>query len=220
MRIFPPILAGATLRDRMIACFGALIGIGLTGLVSRLVLGGDDPAAFALAASMGASSVLLFVVPASPLVQPWPLVGGHVVSALVGVTVGRLIPDPMIASGVAAASAIGMMSLLRCLHPPGGSTALIGALAGPVVAAKGLMFSLTPIGLNAMILLLVGLAFHRFSGHAYPHRPVAAPAAPLPVTRADIDAALAQVGEPLDISPADLEAVVNLAQAEAAKRRP
>ncbi|MDZ4362622.1 HPP family protein, partial [Brevundimonas sp.] len=170
MTIFRPILAGATLRDRAVACLGALIGIGLTGLLSRALLGGDAATALTLAASMGATSVLLFVVPASPLVRPWAVVGGHVISALVGIMVARLVPDPMIAAGVAVALAIGLMSLCRCLHPPGGSTALIGVLGGPAVAQAGLMFALVPVGLNAVLLACVGFAFHRFSGHAWPHR--------------------------------------------------
>ncbi|RZJ40246.1 MAG: hypothetical protein EON86_12810, partial [Brevundimonas sp.] len=152
MRLFRPILAGATLRDRALACLGALLGIGLTGLVSRAILGSETVLPLLMAASMGASAVLLFVVPASPLVQPWPLFGGHVVSALTGIAVARLIPDPMIASAVAVAVAIALMSLLRCLHPPGGSTALIGVLGGSAVHGAGLMFALVPIGLNAVLL--------------------------------------------------------------------
>lgn len=217
MKLLQPILAGATVRDRMIACVGALLGIGATALLSRLILGADGPAPLIMAASMGASSVLLFVVPASPLVQPWPLVGGHVVSALTGIVVARLIPDPMIAAGVAVAAAIALMSLLRCLHPPGGSTALIGVLGGSTVQGAGLVFALVPIGLNAVLLGLAGFLFHRVSGHAWPHRAVKAKG-PAPVTDADIDAALATVGEPLDISRSDLKAVVKLALENAAAR--
>lgn len=218
MKLFRPLLAGATLRDRAVACLGALLGIGLTGLVSRAILGGEGPLPLLLAASMGASSVLLFVVPASPLVQPWPLVGGHVVSALTGIVVARIMPDPMLASGIAVASAIGLMSLLRCLHPPGGSTALIGVLGGSAVQGAGLMFALVPIGLNAVLLGLAGFAFHRFSGHAWPHRTQLRPG-PEPVADEDIDAALKTIGEPLDISRPDLKAVIKLALENAAARK-
>ncbi|TIM63397.1 MAG: hypothetical protein E5Y60_25335, partial [Mesorhizobium sp.] len=69
-RLFSPILAGATLRERMIACFGATIGIALTGAIGGLVLG-SGPHVPLLVAPMGASAVLLFAVPASPLAQPW-----------------------------------------------------------------------------------------------------------------------------------------------------
>lgn len=218
MRLFKPMLAGATLRDRLIACLGALLGIGATGLLSRALLGGDTALSLLMVASMGASAVLVFAVPASPLAQPWPLIGGNVISAVVGVVAARLIPDPMIAGAVAVATAIGLMSLLRCLHPPGGSTALIGVLGGSSIHGAGLMLALAPVGLNALLLGLTAFVFHRFSGHAWPHRPVATPG-PEPVTDADITAALETIGEPLDVSRPDLKAVVKLALENAAARR-
>ena len=221
MKLFRPILAGATLRDRAVACLGALLGIGLTGLVSRAILGGEGPLPLLMTASMGASAVLVFVVPASPLAQPWPVVGGHVVSALTGILVSRLIPDPMLAAGVAVAAAIALMSLLRCLHPPGGSTALIGVLGGPAVQGAGLMLAFVPIGLNAVLLAAAGFLFHRFlSGHAWPHRAAAviAPVGPQ-VQEADIDAALQTFGEPLDVNRGDLQTIVKLALENAAARK-
>ncbi|MFG3757464.1 HPP family protein, partial [Klebsiella pneumoniae] len=80
-----------------------------------------DARAPLLVASIGASAVLLFAVPASPLAQPWPIIGGNSVSALVGIVVARAIGDPLLAAAVAAALAIAVMSLARCLHPPGGA---------------------------------------------------------------------------------------------------
>ena len=101
-RLFNPLLAGASFRDRVIGCVGALIGIGLTALactglnltVAELPL---------LLAPVGASAVLVFAVPASPLAQPWSVVGGNVVSALMGVTVAQLMPPSIIAAGLAVA---------------------------------------------------------------------------------------------------------------------
>ncbi|WP_439470897.1 HPP family protein [Brevundimonas sp.] len=222
MKIFRPILAGATLRDRAVACLGALLGIGLTALISRALLGGETALPLMMTASMGASAVLIFAVPASPLAQPWSVVGGHMVSALTGITISRLIPDPMLASGVAVAAAIALMSLLRCLHPPGGSTALIGVLGGTTIHGAGLMLAFVPIGLNAALLAAMGFLFHRFlSGHAWPHRAaaVAIPAGPQ-VVEADIDAALTAFGEPLDVSRDDLQTIVKLALENAAARKP
>ena len=222
MRFFRPILAGATLRDRAIACLGALLGIGARGLLSRALLGGGEVLPLLMTASMGASAVLVFVVPASPLAQPWSVVGGHVVSAVTGILVARMIPDPMIAAAVAVAAAIALMSLFRCLHPPGGSTALIGVLGGPVVQGAGLMLAFVPIGLNAVLLTATGFLFHRFlSGHAWPHRPasLAVPAGPQ-VGEADIDAALTTFGEPLDVCREDLQTIAKLALENAAARKP
>ena len=83
---------------------------------------------------MGASALLLFAIPSSPLAQPWSIVGGNTVSALIGLLVSRYVPEPAVAAGCAVAFAIAAMSLLRCLHPPGGAAALTAALGGPAVA--------------------------------------------------------------------------------------
>ena len=168
---FVPILAGATLRDRLLACVGAVIGVTLTSLVSAVALHGWIPLPL-LVAPIGASAVLVFVVPASPLAQPWSVVGGNVVSALVGVTAARFVPIPYLAVGVAVGGAILAMSLLRCLHPPGGAAALTAVIGGPAVLGAGYAFPFVPVGINSLILILTGIAFHRASGHSYPHRPI------------------------------------------------
>ena len=83
-RLFSPILAGATLRERMLACLGALIEIALTGMVCGYFFG-QDPHLPLIVAPMGASAVLLFAVPASPLAQPWSIIGGNTISAMMGI---------------------------------------------------------------------------------------------------------------------------------------
>jgi CBS domain-containing membrane protein len=221
--LFTPLLAGANLRDRLIACIGALAGVVLTGLVCAH-LGSGAQTLPLLVAPVGASAVLLFAVPASPLAQPWPIVGGNTVSAAVGVTAALLVKDPMIAAGVAVAGAILAMSLLRCLHPPGGAAALTAVIGGPVIAAAGYWFALVPVGLNSLLLVGLGWLFHRVSGHSYPHR--AAPVVPAPATVsvapglsiADIDLALAEMGETFDVSREDLDALFRKAEANAAAR--
>ncbi len=116
-KLFSPILAGATLKERLIGCLGALIGICLTGLVCGFIFG-DDPQLPLIVAPIGASAVLLFAVPASPLAQPWSIIGGNTISALIGVTVSYFVKDQMVAIGLAVALAILAMSLTRSLHPP------------------------------------------------------------------------------------------------------
>jgi len=123
LKRFMPILAGSTLRDQMVAGIGAIFGICLTGLICGLAFGGDAHLPF-IVAPMGASSVLLFAVPASPLAQPWSIIGGNTISALVGIAVGQLVHEPMAAIGIAVGLAIVAMSMTRCLHPPGGAAAL------------------------------------------------------------------------------------------------
>jgi CBS domain-containing membrane protein len=210
---FVPILAGASLPDRLFACLGALAGIALTSLVSALLVPGH--ALVLLAAPMGASAVLVFAVPASPLAQPWPVIGGNVLSALVGIMVARLVPAPEIGVGLAVGGAILVMSLTRSLHPPGGASALIGVIGGPAVAALGYRFVIVPVALNAVLLVATGIAFHRLSRHSYPHRPAAAPPFAHPE---DIDLALAELGETLDVDRDDLDRLFARVEHHAARR--
>src|SRR5215213_983986 len=106
---------------------GGFLGILCAGLLGRLALGttGDLPW---LVAPLGASAVLVFAVPASPLAQPWSVVGGNVISALMGIACARWIPDPALTGAAAVSLAIGAMFVLRCLHPPGGAMALIAVM--------------------------------------------------------------------------------------------
>jgi len=214
--IFVPLLAGASLRDRLLACAGAVIGIGLTALLSAWLLkgGGYLPV---LVAPIGASAVLLFAVPSSPLAQPWSIVGGNMISALVGVAAARLVDDPALAAALAVAGAILAMSLCRCLHPPGGAAALTAVIGGAAVAKAGWLFPFVPVAFNSALLVAAGWAFHRFSGHSYPHRPARA-VAPL-LHREDIDRALAEIGETFDIAREDLDDLLSRAEGHALRRQ-
>lgn len=214
--IFVPLLAGASLRDRLLACAGAVIGIGLTALLSAWLLkgGGYLPV---LVAPIGASAVLLFAVPSSPLAQPWSIVGGNMISALVGVAAARLVADPAFAAALAVAGAILAMSLCRCLHPPGGAAALTAVIGGAAVAKAGWLFPFVPVAFNSALLVAAGWAFHRFSGHSYPHRPARA-VAPL-LHREDIDRALAEIGETFDIAREDLDDLLSRAEGHALRRQ-
>jgi CBS domain-containing membrane protein len=222
-RLFVPILAGASLRDRLFACLGALVGIALTGVISAAFLHSAAPLPV-MVAPMGASAVLVFAVPASPLAQPWSVIGGNVVSALAGVTAARFVPAPHLAAGCAVGGAILAMSLLRCLHPPGGAAALTAVIGGPTIAAAGYTFPFVPVGVNALLLVGTGLLFHRLSGHSYPHRPTVRPVgqevgavAYLPHPE-DLDRALADLGEALDISREDLVLLLQQVEIHAAQR--
>lgn len=212
-----PLLAGANWRERIVASLGALIGIGLTGLISTL-LGGDARAALLLAAPIGASAVLVFVVPSSPLGQPWPVIGGTIVSTASGIAAAHWFGHGALAAGFAVGFSILTMSATRCLHPSGGGCALLGVLGGPPVLAQGYAFALVPAGLNAILLVVAGIAFHRFSGHSYPHRAAPVPARPRLLAE-DVDAALEASGETFDISPEDLQALLEAAERHAEARR-
>lgn len=224
-RLFVPILAGATLRDRAIGCLGALIAIGLTSLVIRLILGAGPDLPLMVGAT-GASAVLLFAVPASPLAQPWPVIGGSTISAFVGYLVAQFVPEQAVAAGAAVAFAILAMSLTRSLHPPGGATALTAVIGGPAVVKWGALFPLIPVALNACILVAIGILFHRLSRRRYPHT-VASESGNShgtvdrpPLLRAgfgrdDIDAALAKLDETFDIDSSDIERLLKEVELQA-----
>lgn len=227
-RLFRPILAGATLRERMVACLGALVGITLTGLICGFVFG-QGPDIPLIVAPMGASAVLLFAVPASPLAQPWSIIGGNTISAFMGVLAARFIPDPVVAIGVGVSLAIAAMSLTRSLHPPGGAAALTALIGGPAVTSAGFLFPLFPVCVNSVILVALGIAFHKISRRNYPHVAVAAPVnthgtadlpAPLRVgfRQEDVDAALVELHETLDIDRADLDRLLRQVELHALVR--
>lgn len=215
IRLFAPILAGATSGDRLAACVGAFAGIAITGLLGAWLVGAS--AGLLIVAPMGASAVLVFAVPASPLAQPWPVIGGNAISALVGVAVAHWVPVPALAAALAVSLAILAMSLTRSLHPPGGASALLAVIGGPQVAALGYGFALVPVLLNAAVLAACGIAFHRFTRHSYPHR--AAPAVPTMPHPEDLDAALADLGETFDVAREDLDQLFARVAHHAAKRR-
>lgn len=222
---FIPAPAGPGFVDRLKAASGAIGGIAITGLLCGLMLG-NGIAHPLLVAPMGASAVLLFAVPASPLAQPWPVLGGNVVSALVGITIARLIPDPTIAAALAVGCAIGVMSLMRCLHPPGGAVAL-SVVLGATHGAPSYMFAFVPVGVNTALLVTVAIIFHRFSRHNYPHVVPKAPSPhgtsdPAPLSRTpseqDVEDALNAYGETLDVDAADVQQVLHDAEMRAAER--
>lgn len=179
---------------------------------------GSDTSIPLLVAPMGASAVLLFGVPASPLAQPWSLIGGNLAAATVGVLAARWFADPVTAAAFAVAAATCIMFALRCVHPPSGAVALTAVLGGPAVHALGFRFVLEPIAVQSLLLLAAAIVYHTATGHRYPHgkRP-AAPAdarhdAAAGVTRADIEAVVRQQGELIDVAADDLEALLREAQ--------
>ena len=222
-------IAGAAWRDRMLAVLGALFGILLIELAGWLAvplldsgLGLKLPLP-AILAPLGASAVLVFAVPSSPMAQPRSVIGGSVLSALVGMMVVHVVPYPELAGALAVALAILAMSLARCLHPPGGAMALLGVIGGPAVTAAGFAFPFTIVLINVATLVLAGWLFHRLSGHSYPHRAVPMPGVPVMADpllhRDDIDLALKDMGEAYDIAMEDLEMLLQRAEFHAGQRQ-
>lgn len=201
---------------------GALLGIAVAGASARAVPGGPELLPF-IVAPMGACAVLLFAVPASPLAQPWPVLGGNLVSTAVGLAAHWLVDDVLLAAAVGVGAAIGVMMLLNCLHPPGGACALLAATATPAIHEQGPLFVMTPVAVNTVALLLVAIAVNNLTGRRYPHRPPApAPtgaAAELGITAPDVEGAMKRLADRLDVLPADVVAIVRDAETHALDRR-
>lgn len=218
-RLWPHPL-GVGKKEMLISGCGAGLGLMITGWISHWMLG---EANLWFIAPMGASAVLLFGVPGSPLAQPWSIVGGNLVAATVGVSVGVPIADPGIACGVAVGIAIVLMFKLRCLHPPSGAVALTAILGGPTVHQLGYGFVLTPVLLNSVLLALLALVFNNLAGRRYPHALADTEAKPeplpidVPITRADLHVALMD-GEFLDIDEDDLQEILQRAERAAQQR--
>jgi CBS domain-containing membrane protein len=173
--------------------------------------------------------VLLFAVPSSPLAQPWPLIGGNLCAALIGVTCAAHIDDVALAASLAVASAIGAMFALRCLHPPSGAVALTAVLGGPAIKGLGYTFVLWPVAIDSLLLLMAALLFNVSARRRYPHRATphagthltrdASPLARTGLRLQDLEAALRARGELLDVSQDDLEELFIQAEELAWKRR-
>ncbi|MFC5446235.1 HPP family protein [Rhizobium halophytocola] len=225
---FLPDMAAVSGRERLRSGLGAGVGILLTGLLGSLSAA-IDPSLPTLVAPMGASAVLLFAVPSSPLAQPWSIIGGNMLAAAVGMTAVMLIPNVYVAGAVAVGAAIYLMMLLRCLHPPSGAIALTAVLGGPGLHALGYGFVLWPVAGNSLCLLLAALAYNRLVGRTYPHRPrpvtpdQTAGTAASPVGRGfhadDLDAVLKDYDRVLDIDRDDLETILRRTELHAFARR-
>jgi CBS domain-containing membrane protein len=215
-RFWPaPVRVGA--KERWRAFLGAGVGIFVTACVCRWLGGGDGAIGPWLVAPLGASAVLVFAVPASPLAQPWAVIGGNTLSALVGTACLLLIGDPAWAGAVAVGLAIAVMFGLRCLHPPGGATALFAVMSG----ADQFGFAAFPMLANSVVLVLAGVLYNSLTGRRYPHAQQVPASPPGPAARFsadDLDAALAHYNQVLDVSRDDLEALLHHAELAAYQR--
>ena len=198
-------------RERWRGALGAALGILITGLVGHWAARAFGVPAW-IVAPMGASAVLVFAVPASPLAQPWAVLGGNTLSALFGVLCTVWGGSNEWTAAVAVGGAIALMFATRSLHPPGGASALLMVVAG--VTHPG--YALLPVLLNAVLLTAVGIGYNRATGRRYPH-PQRAPQASQATD--DLDAVLARYNQVLDISRDDLEALLEQTRAEGYQRR-
>ncbi len=194
---------------------GAGLGIFFVAVASRYLGNGVEPW---LVAPIGASAVLVFGIPSSPMAHPWSVIGGNTLSALVGVLIVLVIPNNLaVAAALAVAFAIATMLLGRCLHPPGGAAALLVVL----MHQPSLEIVLFPFLLNAVLLVAAGLLYNNLTGRAYPHHAIADPKNLQPISRftqSDLDAALHHYQQIIDVAPSDLAQLLQYAESAAYQR--
>lgn len=207
----------ADAAERLRVGLGAGLGLLLTALASPWLLP-HGPALPWLVAPLGASAVLVFGVPSSPLAQPWSVLAGNTLSALVGIACLRWLGPSEWAAALAVALAIGLMFAARCLHPPGGAAALLMVMAGEHDWA----FAFYPVMVNSAMLVAAGMAYNSLTGRRYPHaqQVSSAPGAVEPrFGQADLEAALEHYNQVLAMPRDDLQDLMHEAELNAHRRR-
>lgn len=218
--------------EHWVSAATSLLGI-LAVLCASLLWPGTSGAPLAVA-SIGASAVLLFAVPHGALSQPWPLFGGHLLSALIGVSCYRSLGDGALSASIAVSLSIFAMYALRCLHPPGGATALFAVLGGPSAHALGYGYALHPVLLNASVLFAAAVALNApFPWRRYPHHwiPLSLFQAPSPdihastpekamIPHSSLVYALSQLDTFIDVDEDDLQRIYALAMEDAHHHHP
>ncbi len=147
-------------KEFIISILGAFIGTLIASFFSNMILAAEDMPM--ILASTGASAILIFSLPFSPVSQPWNLVGGHLVSAAVGVSCYFLVSNELLAASLSVPLAMLFMHYLRCMHPPGGATAITAVIGGANVHALGYAFIIVPVFVNSIILLSIAMAIATF----------------------------------------------------------
>jgi len=205
-------------RERLRVLVGALLGVAGMAAMSRALMGGTISPW--LVAPLGASTVLVFALPASPLAQPWAVVVGNTVSALAGIACVAVLPEGLPQWAAAPALAIGAMMACRALHPPGGAVALLMVLSG----VHSWHFALLPVALNSLLLVGLAMLWNPLTGRRYPHPQQLSAKPPgneagQGFSDADLNAVLARYNQVLDLPRDDLRELLEQAEWQAHTRR-
>ncbi|MGR3822378.1 MAG: HPP family protein [Salipiger marinus] len=223
-----PAVARVPPVEALRAGLGAVFGLGVTGL---LVLSpvADLNLGLYLVAPFGASSVLLFAVPNSPLAQPWSAIVGNMVAALVGVAVCLLVDPPVARVALAVGLAVAATMLCRAVHPPAGAVAMTVALSPEAVERLGFWFALAPVGVGTVTLVGLAAVYARLTGRRYPFRQFEAPndrgtrdadpVARLGLSEAELSRILDRYRQSFNLGVEDLARLIGAAELQAAARQ-
>ncbi len=212
-------------KEWLRAGVGALLGLLLAGWLTSLAYG--PGIALHLLGPLAASAVLVFAVHSGPLAQPWPVLGSYALAGAVGLAMREGLGAELWVAAAALGISILVMCLLRCLHPPGGGVAVSAVLADPGLTAMG-DHLLEPVLLNALILVGVAVIYNRLTGVRYPkgaaprkdlhhtHDPL--PSERVGISGADLDQALEELGEFVDVTRDELERIILATEQHALQR--
>ena len=216
--------------EKWISALGAMLGILAVFWLTRWQFPHgfmENAGSLVIVTSMGASAVLLFAVPQGALSQPWALVGGHLLSAFVGVSCQKLFPDQTWTPALAVGLAVGVMHYSRCIHPPGGATALAAVIGGSEISALGYHYLIMPILINVIAILLMAIVFNAFfHWRRYPahinkrirdSKQTQPAERQFELTQEDFSAAMQQLNSYVDVTAESLTELLELAKQHAEK---
>jgi CBS domain-containing membrane protein len=180
LRPFGPAMTAPRPGDALRAACGAALGLLACEALLHLLSPASAPGQLLLIAPFGATAFLIFVVPNSPLAQPWSAIIGNTVAAAAALLVLLLNLGPLVTALIATVLAILAMALLRAFHPPAGAVVMATILAAADPAFPGAAFLLSPVLAGTTALVGAGLLWHRVSGRTYPFRQPPAATSPTP----------------------------------------
>lgn len=228
LRSLGPAVARTSPIEAIRAGLGALVGLALTGvfLLSPAV---DTELGLYLVAPFGASAVLLFAVPNSPLAQPWSAIVGNTVAAIVGVAVSLMIGDPALRIALAVGLTIAVTILCRAVHPPAGAVAMTAAMSPEAVEKLGFWFALAPVAAGTVALVVFAAIYARLTGRRYPFRQFDEPgrhgtsdpdpAERIGLTEDDLADLLGRYRQSFNLGVEDLARLIGAAEIQAAAHR-
>ncbi|MDH4549208.1 MULTISPECIES: HPP family protein [Pseudomonas] len=212
-------------KEWLRAGIGALLGLFLAGWLTSMAYG--PGIALHLLGPLAASAVLVFAVHSGPLAQPWPVLGSYALAGAVGLAMRQGFGPELWVAAAALGISLLVMCLLRCLHPPGGGVAVSAVLADSGLTAMG-DHLLEPVLLNALVLVVVAMVYNRLTGVRYPkgtvprkdlhhtHDPL--PSERVGVSSEDLDQALEELGEFVDVTRDELERIILATEQHALQR--
>ncbi|EYD72893.1 CBS-domain protein-containing membrane protein [Rubellimicrobium mesophilum DSM 19309] len=228
LRVLGPAIAAVPPVEALRAGLGALIGLGVAGLLV-LSPGLDLRLGLYMIAPFGATSVLIFAVPNSPLAQPWSAVVGNTLAAVVGILVVRLVEDPALRIALAVGLSVVALSLARAVHPPAGAVAMTAAMNPDAIHELGFRFALAPVAVGSALLVVVGIAYAHLTGRRYPfrhydderaHRTADHPAVErLGLSEAELTDILRRYRQSLNLGVEDLARLIGAAEMQAASHQ-